>query len=183
MKNPITKLVESIGNEQKSPLPEKKPENANEVIQLLSQITDPEIPVINIHELGILRNVTWNNTYYEVTITPTYVGCPAMGMIEMSIRQVLDQYSIPYKIITSLHPSWTTDWITDIGKFKLKEYGIAPPSTQKRIQNLFEGQGIVECPRCNSANTILISEFASTACKSLYKCNECLEPFDYFKCH
>lgn len=183
MKNPITELVDSIDRSVNSLTGIKKPENKEEVLQLLSLVTDPEIPVLNIVDLGILRSVEYLNDCWEISITPTYIGCPAMGMIEMNIRLLLDHFSIPYIIRTVLHPSWTTDWMTEDARKKLKEYGIAPPLLQKRIQNLFEKQGIVECPRCNSKETVLISEFASTACKSMYKCNHCLEAFDYFKCH
>ena len=151
---------------------------------ILSQVTDPEIPVINIVELGILRRVERVNDVFEIEITPTYVGCPAMGVIEMNIKAILDTYQgIKYKIITKLSPPWTTAWLSEQGKQKLKNYGIAPPLEQKRIQKLFEGQGQITCPRCNSVHTSLISEFGSTACKSMYKCNDCLEAFDYFKCH
>ncbi|MCC6815259.1 MAG: phenylacetate-CoA oxygenase subunit PaaJ [Saprospiraceae bacterium] len=153
------------------------------MIELLSQIKDPEIPVLNIVELGILRKAEFIQSVWQITITPTYIGCPAMGLIEMQIKQLLDQYNFNYKIITVISPSWTTNWMTEPAKQKLKQYGIAPPLVQKRIQGLFENPGVVPCPQCNSEHTVLISEFASTACKALYKCKECLEPFDYFKCH
>ncbi|MEP7197713.1 MAG: 1,2-phenylacetyl-CoA epoxidase subunit PaaD [Saprospiraceae bacterium] len=158
--------------------------NLQEIESLISQITDPEIPVLTIADLGILRSVKKINDRIEITITPTYVGCPAMGMIEMNIKALLDESKIKnYIIHTVLHPAWSTSWMSEEGRKKLKEFGIAPPSQKIRIQKLFEGQGIVECPRCNSTNTEMISEFASTACKSLYRCKDCLEAFDYFKCH
>ncbi len=184
MKNPITSLVESIDpNYSRNEIQKIKIDSVESIKDLLSTITDPEIPVLNIIELGILRNVEWTNNQYVVTITPTYTGCPAMGMIEAQIRQLLDLQQINYKIVTSLESTWTTDWMTDEAKLKLKNYGIAPPLTQKRIQKLFEDQGTVSCPLCDSGNTKLVSEFSSTACKSMYKCQDCLEIFDYFKCH
>ena len=184
MKNPITSLVESIDSNSTSKEIQKiKIDSIETVKDLLATITDPEIPVLNIVELGILRNVELINEQYVVTITPTYTGCPAMGMIEAQIKQVLDLQQINYKIVTSLESIWTTEWMTEEAKMKLKNYGIAPPLIQKRIQKLFEDQGIIPCPLCDSKNTKLISEFSSTACKSMYKCHDCLEPFDYFKCH
>ncbi len=146
----------------------------------LQQVTDPEIPVLTIHDLGILRNVEVNdNGQVEVFITPTYNGCPAMDMISMNIRLALAEHGVNNVKITSvLSPAWTTDWMSEEGKQKLKEYGIAAPD--QRFVIAADG---VECPHCNSTNTRPISEFGSTACKALYQCNDCKEPFDYFKCH
>lgn len=151
-----------------------------QVWNLLQQVTDPEIPVLTIHDLGILRNVEVNdNGQVEVFITPTYNGCPAMDMISMNIRLALAEHGVNNVKITSiLSPAWTTDWMSEEGKQKLKEYGIAAPD-----QCFVIAADGVECPHCNSTNTRLISEFGSTACKALYQCNECKEPFDYFKCH
>lgn len=147
--------------------------------QILETVADPEIPVLTIHDLGILRDVSVKEDEVEVIITPTYNGCPAMDMIAMNIRLALAEHGYKKIRITSvLSPAWTTDWMTEEGKRKLKAYGIASPD--KKISIPKDG---VECPQCNSSNTRLISEFGSTACKALYQCNDCKEPFDYFKCH
>lgn len=144
--------------------------------ELLEQVTDPEIPVISIRDLGILREIDVNQEQIEVVITPTYSGCPAMLEIEKEINNTLKKEGISnFKITTVLSPAWTTDWMTEQGKQKLREYGIAPPNPTAPEN--------IDCPQCGSSNTQLISEFGSTACKSLFKCNDCLEPFDYFKCH
>lgn len=151
---------------------------------ILSTVTDPEVPVLTILDLGIVRDVIIDNSTLgdagiEVVITPTYSGCPAMDMITMNIRLALIEHGYKnIKITSVLSPAWTTDWMSEEGKKKLKEYGIAAPD--KRFSIAKDG---VECPQCNSTDTKLISEFGSTACKALYKCNECKEPFDYFKCH
>jgi ring-1,2-phenylacetyl-CoA epoxidase subunit PaaD len=151
--------------------------------QILENVTDPEVPVLTITDLGIVRDVKLNGNDVEVVITPTYTGCPAMDMIAMNIKLALiakGYHNI--KIISVLAPAWTTDWMTEDGKRKLKEYGIAPPQLLiKGADNL--SNPVIKCPQCNSSNTKLISEFGSTACKALYQCNDCKEPFDYFKCH
>lgn len=147
--------------------------------ETLEQVTDPEIPVLTIADLGIIRDIKINGDEAEVVITPTYTGCPAMDMIAMNIKMALIEkgYSA-VKVTTVLSPAWTTDWMTEAGKTKLKQYGIAAPD--KRFSIPVDG---VECPLCHTINTRLISEFGSTACKALYQCNECKEPFDFFKCH
>ena len=151
---------------------------------ILEEVTDPEVPVLTITDLGIVRDIKIDNTPsgdegIEVIITPTYTGCPAMDMIAMNKKLALIEngYS-KIKVTSVLAPAWTTDWMTEDGKRKLKEYGIAAPN--KKITIPVDG---VECPLCNSINTKIISEFGSTACKALYQCNDCKEPFDYFKCH
>jgi len=152
----------------------------NHVWEILHQVTDPEVPVLTITDLGIVRDVKIYGDEIEVVITPTYTGCPAMDMIAMNIRMALLENGYDkIKITSVLSPAWTTDWMTEAGKLKLKEYGIAPPYTGSGNRS----EPIVVCPQCNSSNTRLISEFGSTACKSLYQCNDCKEPFDYFKCH
>jgi len=164
---------------------EKTKENIiiNKVWKLMEEIYDPEIPVLSIIDLGIVRDVQINNDEIEVLITPTYSGCPAMDMISMNIRVALLQNGFPnIKITQQLSPAWTTDWMTHQGKEKLKVYGIAPPVGKSHDQKYLE-ELKVECPLCHSKNTKLISQFGSTACKALYQCNDCLEPFDYFKCH
>lgn len=148
----------------------------DQISQLLEQVTDPEIPVISIRDLGIIRDIKVNESEVEVVITPTYSGCPAMLEIEKDINNTLKQNGVAkVKVTTVLSPAWTTDWMTERGMQKLKEYGIAPPNPTAPEE--------VSCPICDSENTTLVSQFGSTACKSLYKCNDCLEPFDYFKCH
>ena len=145
----------------------------------LEEIKDPEVPVLSIIDLGIVRDIHLNDDEVEVHITPTYTGCPAMDMIAAAIRIELATLGFKkIKIIQALSPPWTTDWMSEEGKRKLKVYGIAAPD--KRFAVAKDG---VECPLCNSNNTKLISEFGSTACKALYQCNDCKEPFDYFKCH
>lgn len=153
------------------------------VYDILKTVCDPEIPVLSILDLGIVRDVKFNDDSLNITITPTYTGCPAMHMIEANILAALKNEGFEnVNIITTLSPPWTTDWLTDSGKQKLKEYGIAPPQTTKRIETLLDDQDII-CPRCNSLNTNKLSDFGSTACKAMYQCKDCLEPFDYFKCH
>lgn len=154
-----------------------------EIWKILEEVTDPEVPVLTITDLGIVRDVKISGNEVEVIITPTYTGCPAMDMIAMNIKLALIEngYS-KIKITSVLAPAWTTDWMTEDGKRKLKEYGIAPPQNESG-RYMQPGSFKVPCPQCNSANTKLISEFGSTACKSLFQCNDCKEPFDYFKCH
>lgn len=153
---------------------------------LLQDVTDPEIPVLTIEDLGIIRKINSDGKMAEVIITPTYSGCPAMDMIGMHIRQVLESGGFsPVKVTTVLSPAWTTDWMSEEGKRKLKAYGIAPPNPRQQVcmPDEFRREEAVECPRCGSFHTKMVSEFGSTACKSLYRCEDCLEPFDYFKCH
>lgn len=152
----------------------------DKVREILEQVTDPEIPVLTIADMGILRDVKISGNEIEVIITPTYTGCPAMDMIAMNIRLALAEHGYKNVKITSvLSPAWTTDWMTEPGKQKLKEYGIAPPVMRSSIA----ADQLPECPHCHSSNTRLVSEFGSTACKALYQCNDCKEPFDLFKCH
>ena len=152
---------------------------------ILEQVTDPEVPALTITDLGIVRDVKINNSpagdeEIEVIITPTYTGCPAMDMIAMNIKLVLIENGFhKIKITSVLSPAWTTDWMSKEGKRKLKEYGIAPPYNRSDDKST----PIIKCPQCNSTNTKCISEFGSTACKALYQCADCKEPFDYFKCH
>lgn len=182
------------------------------VWQLLESLTDPEIPVVTLRELGILRDVRSavaqdGTELLEVIITPTYSGCPAMGQIEDDVHNLLQAHGLKGKVKTQLAPAWTTDWITPEAKEKLRAYGIAPPhsgadhdcQTQSGKSN---GSGVssiiqfaarsainpgrheqlaVPCPQCNSDNTTETSHFGSTACKALYRCLDCMEPFDYFK--
>lgn len=148
-----------------------------------AQVVDPEIPVLTIADLGVLRDVTVTDESVEVAITPTYSGCPAMNMIALEIELALEREGIRNPIIkTVLSPAWTTDWMSEQGRLKLKEYGIAPPVAGGGRRALFGEQKVV-CPQCESANTEVLSEFGSTSCKALWRCKSCREPFDYFKCH
>jgi len=154
--------------------------------EVLESVCDPEIPVLTVTDLGIIRDVKIHPDHsVEVIITPTYSGCPAMNTIEVNIRSVLQEQGVdPVKVTTILSPAWTTDWMSEAGRAKLKAYGIAPPvGNSMDKSDLFPEDKIVECPQCGSEDTKMISQFGSTACKSMYKCNNCLEPFDYFKCH
>ncbi|MGK0387468.1 MAG: ring-1,2-phenylacetyl-CoA epoxidase subunit PaaD [Maribacter sp.] len=158
--------------------------NIKHIYDLLEQVPDPEVPVLSILDLGIVRDVKLENDIAEITITPTYTGCPAMDMITVDIKARLQENGIESKVNLVLSPAWTTDWMSEAGKRKLKEYGIAPPVAKTTDKlSLFGESKLVSCPRCDSNDTQMLSQFGSTACKSLYKCNDCLEPFDYFKCH
>lgn len=155
------------------------------IIDEIKAIPDPEIPVITIEELGILKSISVENNILNVTITPTYTGCPAMQHIENDIKKVAEKHFLKnYKINTVLSPAWTTDWISDSAKEKLRAYGIAPPEKTSLSKAVLLGKAerIVKCPQCGSSNTEMINQFGSTACKALYKCKDCMEPFDYFKC-
>lgn len=153
---------------------------------ILEQVTDPEIPVVTIHDLGILRDIKLKpDGGIEVYITPTYNGCPAMDMITVNIKSVLQEAGYTDVLVISvLDPAWTTDWISDEGRKKLLHYGISPPAQKSHEKAFLLGEKpAVICPLCHSFHTELVSLFGSTPCKSLYKCLDCLEPFDYFKCH
>src|SRR6202163_160696 len=148
-----------------------------------ARVVDPEIPVLTIADLGVLRDVAVNDGCVEVVITPTYSGCPAMNMITLEIELALDREGFRHsKVRTVLSPAWTTDWMSEDGRRKLREYGIAPPLPASSRRALF-GVQQVACPQCGSENTELLSEFGSTSCKALWRCKNCREPFDYFKCH
>lgn len=154
------------------------------ILALISEIPDPEIPVITIAELGVIREVIVDGENVEVKITPTYSGCPAMKQMEDDIKSTLTKNGITNSKVTLVYsPAWTTDWIPEEAKEKLKKYGIAPPEKTTEDKSWLTGKSkVVLCPRCKSQNTKLISQFGSTACKALYQCSDCLEPFDYFKC-
>ena len=149
----------------------------------VARVVDPEIPVLTIADLGVLREVTVRDGDVEVAITPTYSGCPAMNMIALEIELALEREGFRRpKIRTVLSPAWTTDWMSEDGRRKLREYGIAPPLPSSSRRALF-GVQEVACPQCGSKDTELISEFGSTSCKALWRCKSCREPFEYFKCH
>ncbi len=148
---------------------------------ILDTVLDPEIPVVSVVDLGIVRGVRADPP--AVLITPTYTGCPATVAIEMAVRTALDDGGFPSVAIeTQLSPPWTTDWITERGRAQLKAYGIAPPP-QGTPSHKLRGTELVECPRCNSTKTVEVSRFGSTPCKAQWRCTDCLEPFDRFKCH
>lgn len=164
----------------------------------LSEVPDPEIPVISITDLGIVREVAWSEEDPElciVTVTPTYSGCPATETIQSDIRDHLRTRGMAKLALrTRLSPAWTTDWLTDAGRERLQAYGIAPPSCSNEAGRLFPAADLVHvtqpistaplaCPLCGSVKTERISQFGSTPCKSLYRCLNCLEPFDHFKTH
>jgi ring-1,2-phenylacetyl-CoA epoxidase subunit PaaD len=157
--------------------------SAQKIWDLLETVTDPEVPVLSILDLGIVRDVKIDGERVEIVITPTYTGCPAMDMISMNIRMALMEQGYANVLITQvLAPAWTTDWMSQAGKDKLKGYGIAPP-VGKSINTEYLETLEVECPLCRSTHTKLLSAFGSTACKALFQCADCKEPFDYFKCH
>ncbi len=168
------------------PLPAGERERAalvQKAIAAVSEVCDPELPVLTIADLGVLRGVEVVDGRVEVTITPTYSGCPAMNTIAIEIELALERAGIPGATIrTVLHPAWTTDWMSQDGRRKLRDYGIAPPSAGSGRRALF-GQDVVACPRCGSEDTERLAEFGSTSCKALWRCKACREPFDYFKCH
>ena len=162
-------------------------DTSTQVWEILATVCDPEVPVLTVLDLGIVRNVKISDgAALEIVITPTYSGCPAMNTIEVNIRAALQDAGFEQVAVTTIFsPAWTTDWLTESGKEKLKAYGIAPPvgqaSEDKNV--LFGEEKNIACPQCNSTNSRLLSQFGSTACKSLYQCQDCREPFDYFKCH
>lgn len=150
---------------------------------ILKEIPDPEIPVLSIIDLGVVRSAKLDGNHAIVEITPTYSGCPAMDVIGDDIKKALEQQHYKADVELILSPAWTTDWMTEEGKAALKAYGIAPPTdaiTDKKA--LLGEERVIECPQCNSTNTKLVSQFASTACKAMFKCDDCEETFDYFKC-
>jgi ring-1,2-phenylacetyl-CoA epoxidase subunit PaaD len=154
-----------------------------QIWQYLEEVLDPEVPALTIVDLGVVRKVELNDEGCKVVITPTYSGCPAMTRIESDIVEKLNEKGIDkVSVDLVLSPAWTTDWISDNGKKKLREYGIAPPQDEPDKTVLFADPIKVACPRCESNDTKLISQFGSTACKAQYQCNNCLEPFEYFKC-
>jgi ring-1,2-phenylacetyl-CoA epoxidase subunit PaaD len=164
----------------------------DEVWSWLGDVADPEIPVISVVDLGIVRAVAFDGDACVVTITPTYSGCPAMQVIAESVTEALHARGIAdVRLVSQLSPAWTTDWMSEAGKAALKGYGIAPPAQQViDISGLHAGVKrragpalVVACPNCGSRHTQLTSQFGSTPCKALYKCLDCREPFDYFKCH
>ncbi|WP_299338190.1 1,2-phenylacetyl-CoA epoxidase subunit PaaD [uncultured Psychroserpens sp.] len=153
------------------------------LIPILEQVSDPEIPVLSIMDMGVVRSATIIGDLVKVEITPTYSGCPAMDVIGDDIKKALKHAGYESEIDLILHPAWTTDWITPRGRKALEDYGIAAPLEAEADKDvLLHGKRIVKCTNCGSQNTRLVSQFGSTACKAQFQCDDCQEPFDYFKC-
>ncbi len=154
-----------------------------QIFDILETVSDPEIPVLSIMEMGVVRSFKMINDIVEVTITPTYSGCPAMDVIGDDIKKTLKDAGFASKVNLVLSPAWTTDWITSKGRKALQKYGIAAPLEAEADKDALLGnKKLVKCPQCGSFNTKMISQFGSTACKAFFQCEDCLEPFDYFKC-
>lgn len=150
---------------------------------MLAAVPDPEIPVLSVIDLGIVRKVNVGADSVEIVVTPTYSGCPATEVIERSIIDSLSSNGVNNVVLKRvLSPPWTTAWLSDAGREKLREYGIAPPADDSSKRSLLDSLRTIACPRCNASSTTLVSEFGSTPCKASYKCDSCLEPFEYFKC-
>ncbi|HKC69694.1 MAG TPA: 1,2-phenylacetyl-CoA epoxidase subunit PaaD [Bacteroidia bacterium] len=155
-----------------------------ELFSFLNEIPDPEIPVISIVDLGVIRKINQQASGVEIELTPTYSGCPAMKQMEDDIVATLKQKGVENVHIKTVYtPAWTTDWLSAEAKEKLRKYGIAPPQESTTDKSFITGKTKqIKCPRCGSLHTEMVSQFGSTACKALYRCKDCLEPFDYFKC-
>jgi ring-1,2-phenylacetyl-CoA epoxidase subunit PaaD len=157
--------------------------NKEQIYNWLEEVSDPEIPVLSVIDLGVVRDAQLINGDWLITITPTYSGCPAMKTMEEDILSKLKEKGIDSaKVELVLAPAWSTDWLSENGRIKLREYGIAPPEHEVDKSVLFAEPTVVPCPKCSSRNTRMVSQFGSTACKALYQCNDCQEPYDYFKC-
>ena len=159
-------------------------QNIDEIlIPILEKVSDPEIPVLSIMDMGVVRSAVIINDKVNVEITPTYSGCPAMDVIGDDIKKALKDAGYESKVDLILYPAWTTDWITPRGRKALEDYGIAAPLEAEADKDvLLNGKQIVKCTNCGSQNTRLVSQFGSTACKAQFQCKDCQEPFDYFKC-
>jgi ring-1,2-phenylacetyl-CoA epoxidase subunit PaaD len=154
-----------------------------EVFPILEKVSDPEIPVLSILEMGVVRSAILEDRHVNVKITPTYSGCPAMDVIGDDIKRALKKEGYTSEVELVLSPAWTTDWITPKGRAALENYGIAAPLDAEADKSvLLEGKRLVKCPQCGSTNTKMVSQFGSTACKAQFQCDDCQEPFDYFKC-
>lgn len=157
-----------------------EPAAVRAVWKLLGTLSDPEIPVLTITDLGMVRSVTHDEQGWTVGFTPTYSGCPATEFLLNAIREAMSAHGyMPLTIVLQLHPAWTTDWMSQDAKARLRAWGISPPMAHSCHAHR---QEVVSCPRCDSTDTVLISQFGSTACKALYRCASCREPFDHFKC-
>lgn len=151
------------------------------IFEAVGEVADPEVPVLTIADLGVLRGVRHEGDEVVVTITPTYSGCPAMDLIKHEVELTLDSLRLNGRVETVLSPAWTTDWMSDEGKAKLTEYGIAPPTGHRAVGGPVSLSLTIRCPLCGSPDTTELSRFGSTSCKSLWRCNSCREPFDHFK--
>lgn len=150
------------------------------IFEAVGGVADPEVPVLTIADLGVLRGVRHEGDEVVVTITPTYSGCPAMDVIRHEVELTLQSLHVDGRVETVLSPAWTTDWMSEAGKAKLVEYGIAPPTGRRATGPVMLSLAI-RCPQCGSPDTTELSRFGSTSCKSLWRCNSCREPFDHFK--
>jgi len=150
---------------------------------ILDAVSDPEIPVLSIVQMGVVRKASLEADLAKIEITPTYSGCPAMDVIGEDVRKALNKAGFDAEVKLVLSPAWTTDWLSEQARAALLEYGIAPPLQADADKAVLSGaERMVVCPQCKSSNTRMISAFGSTACKALFQCLDCLEPFDYFKC-
>lgn len=153
------------------------------IIAALKTVPDPEIPVISVLDLGVVRKVEVIDKNVEIDLTPTYTGCPAMDMMSVDIKKAIDDLGYTTTVNLVITEAWSTDWISSEGRKKMEAYGIASPLSESMDKRaLLDGERIVKCTNCGSQNTKMISQFGSTACKALFQCDDCLEPFDYFKC-
>ena len=161
-----------------------KPANIDyELIPILEQVSDPEIPVLSVLDLGVIREAVEENEIVKIKLTPTYSGCPAMDVIADDLKAAFSEIGKKAEVELILSPAWSTDWISEEGLKKMEEYGIARPLSESHDKDVLLGEKkMVKCPQCGSTNTHLVSQFGSTACKALFKCDDCQEPFDYFKC-
>lgn len=154
-----------------------------ELRSILDEVSDPEIPVLTVLDLGVIREAVRQGDMVHIKLTPTYTGCPAMDVIGDDLRTAFAKHGLEAKVELVWSPAWSTDWICEAGRNKMRDYGIAPPLAARADKlALLEGGKLVPCTNCGSTNTKLVSQFGSTACKALFKCEDCLEPFDYFKC-
>lgn len=153
------------------------------LIDTLASVSDPEIPVLSVLDLGVIREAIEENGIVKIKLTPTYSGCPAMDVISDDLKMAFSEIGKKAEVELILSPAWSTDWISEEGLQKMEAYGIARPLSQSHDMDvLFGNKKLVKCPQCGSTNTHLVSQFGSTACKALIKCDDCEEPFDYFKC-
>ena len=162
---------------------ETKPNIQTDLIPILESVSDPEIPVLSVLDLGVIREAVEEDGVVRIKLTPTYSGCPAMDVMSDDLKVAFREKGIQAKVQLVLSPAWTTDWISEAGKRKMEEYGIAAPLEETADKDALLGEKkVVKCTNCGSTNTHLVSQFGSTACKALFKCDDCQEPFDYFKC-
>ncbi len=154
-----------------------------ELYPILKKVTDPEIPVVSIIDMGMVREARLEENMAKVKITPTYSGCPATDMIKFDVEMALEQAGFDYEVKQVINPPWTTDWITEEGRRNMEEFGIAPPKDATADRRALKGEShIIKCTNCGSTHTKMVSQFGSTACKARFVCKDCGDPFDYFKC-